>query len=1148
MARLAQVDREIGAFREVSPSDESRTPTASASGRGMESQTLRLIVTVHGIRTFGHWQERLEGLIHEVSPQIYVVHYKFGYFSVLAYLVPPLRWLIIRRFRRALLDHVDRLCPNTLAIVAHSFGTHIVASALKGISKGRIPVVDLIIFAGSVLKSNFRWQELIPSRVRSVVNECGIADSVLLWNQLFVLFTGMAGRLGFAGLTGSHFRNRFHRFGHSGYFAGTHDDTPDFMQRHWVPLLTAPNLSDVVCTAIDERHSCLSRGLEAFFLNNIEPVKMAVYLGPAIAAILWINGMRLSEREARVRADGLSANLQQSNSRLRTALRRQSEARAAADRAASDLRKANNALETALQNEAFQRRRAALGEAEARSEKNIAEQRADETVVANLTLQSELAQSSSPRESLRLALEASRRSATPATSRRLFQAILAARPATEIAHSGAPVVFMNWIEDALLFVARENGEVSTYAFGAQKPKTLTVGPGVKLISGCSERTKTVLISDAGHIYVFDPAVDTHGTPLTEWKSQSEPRLGCFADPSSPWVVTFDSAKHAFAWDIASGHLVGTATLKPAPVTASAFIRTGAFLFGHDDGTIEEWRVIDDSIATVATLPRPILTLCSEPLGDRVFAAAGGEGHILDSRYHAALGAQMITGGIVNAQWLVSDEIVSIDERGNVAVHDKNGQLVSSMGNPDADQAWAQRMISSFMGTDELLKELRRYVVAPLMYGVDLVAVSGGVRAWETHEAQPVAFFGSERRRPAMVAASTTRVGLAFADGALFVWDPLVRGLQAPLLHSAVPEPVTWSPDGKYLGIADSSPQSSRFGIWDSEGRELYEGKRGLPLTQIAWHPFRDEVYLISRGCGILRLQYSNGFQNINEEEIIKPQFDSACYATWSPDGQTLALSPFLASTIMLWSRDSLKLEMPKLDPKRYLAAHCAPQWFADSKSVLALGNRDHIILGSTGSVRRWVAKDEPTIVEAGVTYRLLVEKDGETNPQWRLHKAEASDVLLSREQWQDCNYLSWNDNATAAGCAKDSQIQLIGKKVTSHIDLDSSVFGLSWSPDGARLLVNATDKFTILAANGSESYSIPHETSSPVRTGTWHPSGTMVALSWSGRAETELWPGSLEGLRSLGRDRLRNAGVELSTKSGEYLSANDPRVIDSHQR
>jgi hypothetical protein len=60
-----------------------------------------LVVTVHGIQTYGHWQERLEYLVtaEPTDQPIEFVNYKLGYFSIFAFMVPVSRWLVVRRFR-----------------------------------------------------------------------------------------------------------------------------------------------------------------------------------------------------------------------------------------------------------------------------------------------------------------------------------------------------------------------------------------------------------------------------------------------------------------------------------------------------------------------------------------------------------------------------------------------------------------------------------------------------------------------------------------------------------------------------------------------------------------------------------------------------------------------------------------------------------------------------------------------------------------------------------------------------------------------------------------------------------------------------------------------------------------------------------------
>jgi hypothetical protein len=83
-----------------------------------------LIVTVHGIRTFGHQQERLEALV-KAAPNATAIdfyNYKYGYFSVLGFLIPPLRWLVVRQFRNELRDLTARTSYDRIDLVGHSFG------------------------------------------------------------------------------------------------------------------------------------------------------------------------------------------------------------------------------------------------------------------------------------------------------------------------------------------------------------------------------------------------------------------------------------------------------------------------------------------------------------------------------------------------------------------------------------------------------------------------------------------------------------------------------------------------------------------------------------------------------------------------------------------------------------------------------------------------------------------------------------------------------------------------------------------------------------------------------------------------------------------------------------------------------------------
>lgn len=233
-----------------------------------------LLVTVHGIRTFGQWQNRLAALVKRKSPDIAVENFSYGYFSVFAFWFPPLRWLAVRAFRRDLIKILSRYPGRMLCIVAHSNGTFLVAKALQQAPEMR-DRIDTIILSGSVLRSDFRWGDLIAQlNIRRVVNDCGISDNVLLLSQFFVLFTGMAGRLGVRGMTGTVLVNRYFNGGHSLYFENLGRPSDDFMQLHWLPLIAA---TDPV-PYIDEREQLTPfHGAYIWLIGNADLIKGAVF-------------------------------------------------------------------------------------------------------------------------------------------------------------------------------------------------------------------------------------------------------------------------------------------------------------------------------------------------------------------------------------------------------------------------------------------------------------------------------------------------------------------------------------------------------------------------------------------------------------------------------------------------------------------------------------------------------------------------------------------------------------------------------------------------------------------------------------------------------------------------------------------------------
>ncbi|WP_461551990.1 WD40 repeat domain-containing protein [Sinorhizobium meliloti] len=247
------------------------------------SERPHIVVTVHGIRTFGKWQERLEALV-PVDANVDFFHYKFGYFSTLAFIIPIFRWLVVRSFRLELQSIIKNNSLARIDLIGHSFGTHLIAWAVAKSPKQAGLHFHTIILAGSVLKSSFPWRDLLGARVVRLVNDCGTRDRVLLLSQFFVLFTGMAGRTGFSGATSKVFRNRYKNFGHSGYFVGISGAPHDqYMFESWVPLI----LDEAPIAHFDERQGSFSEGVVEFLGNNAEPIKLVLYLGPLLI-LCWV--------------------------------------------------------------------------------------------------------------------------------------------------------------------------------------------------------------------------------------------------------------------------------------------------------------------------------------------------------------------------------------------------------------------------------------------------------------------------------------------------------------------------------------------------------------------------------------------------------------------------------------------------------------------------------------------------------------------------------------------------------------------------------------------------------------------------------------------------------------------------------------------
>lgn len=195
------------------------------------SEHRTVVVTVHGIRTYGQWQSRLRDLVTKRTDLIEFHNYKYGYFTIASFLIPPFRWVQVSRLLSRFRLIQNDLEGRKVVVFSHSFGTYLVAMAVKRLVFENN--VDLtLVLCGSVLRSNFDWSFINGKNVK-IINDCGDSDYVLWGSQAAALGLGMAGKVGFYGFNNNKIINRFFRGSHSLYFEGN-----GFMEKHWIPLLT----------------------------------------------------------------------------------------------------------------------------------------------------------------------------------------------------------------------------------------------------------------------------------------------------------------------------------------------------------------------------------------------------------------------------------------------------------------------------------------------------------------------------------------------------------------------------------------------------------------------------------------------------------------------------------------------------------------------------------------------------------------------------------------------------------------------------------------------------------------------------------------------------------------------------------------------
>ncbi|MDI2077106.1 hypothetical protein [Bradyrhizobium sp. Mp27] len=185
-----------------------------------------LVILVHGINTNAQWfptiKTSLEAAGFIAAPAGY------GIYGVLRFLIPK------NRLRRAAIDRVyghfrtarKLYKPDKISVIAHSFGTYVVSKIIEENFD-----IDLhrIIFCGSVVKSDFPFQNNLHRFTAPLYNEIGTRD---FWPLVASTVTWGYGSVGSDGFQNPVVSDRWHKdFQHSDFL------TKEFCEKFYIPSL-----------------------------------------------------------------------------------------------------------------------------------------------------------------------------------------------------------------------------------------------------------------------------------------------------------------------------------------------------------------------------------------------------------------------------------------------------------------------------------------------------------------------------------------------------------------------------------------------------------------------------------------------------------------------------------------------------------------------------------------------------------------------------------------------------------------------------------------------------------------------------------------------------------------------------------------------
>lgn len=139
-----------------------------------------VLFSVHGINTKAYWNSKLGPL---ASSQGWIFA-PFIYKNPIILLASPLgRKKVLQEFSSYYYDIVSKYEVTSASIIAHSFGTYIIAKYLVNSDYcDSLPCqIDSIVLTGAIVNKEFDWKKYYPNKIGCIMNISSKNDAAVRW-------------------------------------------------------------------------------------------------------------------------------------------------------------------------------------------------------------------------------------------------------------------------------------------------------------------------------------------------------------------------------------------------------------------------------------------------------------------------------------------------------------------------------------------------------------------------------------------------------------------------------------------------------------------------------------------------------------------------------------------------------------------------------------------------------------------------------------------------------------------------------------------------------------------------------------------------------------------------------------------------------